>query len=658
MTQFATSITDYLSANPNLAILILFLVAFGEAMLFIGLFVPSTPVMIGAGALVGLGKLSLWPVLIAAAVGAIAGDAVSFWIGRRGKDRLIRVWPLASHPDLLVKGERFFARHGAISIFLARFVPVVKAVLPTVAGMSGMSPARFAVVNVLSAFVWSAAHLFPSMLVGRGLGVAATANPKVIELVAIVLVLGGLTWLVARLLFRKVVPWLAGVTRGVLDRWSVSQRSWLRQIGLRLTSATGASGLLVEALLAIAAVAALCILAVLIVLDPGLSRADAAIAGWVGGLQSDLATRIFLGLTMLADAQVLLPVAGTLLFGLALLREWRLTAVLATGFAATLAFVPVVKLLVHRARPTQIYSGADAFSFPSGHATHATVILGAAALILSASLPRRLRGLLYASVAVVILLVALSRVYLGAHWPTDVVAGILFGAIVLIAVAVLTRDRRSALSRPGLSAFVAVVFSGIFALHLSRDYTPALAFYAPGRVIQTVSATDWTAGTAKVPSDRTLLDGDPGEPMILQTDLPLADVVAGLEKRGWKTAEHSWLAEVADAALPTRSAINGLAPWPLTHLGRRPLATLTLQDSASPDRRRVLRIWDSGIRITGSSGQIVLLLSATTEFLEPLAVGFAMLDTDPHPSLDPASLQPDGTRLISLASKPPILTAK
>lgn len=77
MTQFVTSITDYLSANPTLAILILFLVAFGEAMLFIGLFVPSTPIMIGAGALVGLGKLGLFPVLIASALGAIAGDALS-----------------------------------------------------------------------------------------------------------------------------------------------------------------------------------------------------------------------------------------------------------------------------------------------------------------------------------------------------------------------------------------------------------------------------------------------------------------------------------------------------------------------------------------------------------------------------------------------------
>lgn len=656
MTQLATGITDYLAANPNLAVLILFLVAFGEAMLFIGLFVPSTPVMIGAGALVGLGKLSLWPVLIAAAIGAIVGDALSFWIGRRGKDRLLRVWPLARHPDLLATGERFFARFGGRSIFFARFVPVVKAILPTVAGMSGMSASRFAIVNVVSAFVWSAAHLFPSMLVGRGLGVAATANPKVIELVAIILVLGLLAWLAARFLFRRTVPWLAVAARQAFERWAASDRPWLRRTGRRLTSATEGSGILSELLLAVAATAALGILAILILFEPGLSRADAAIAGWVGGLRSDLATRVLLGVTMLADARVLVPVALILTGGLAAVREWRLAAVLAAAFAATLAFVPLVKLIVHRARPTQLYSGADAFSFPSGHATHATVVLGAAALMLAGSLRPRLRSLLYACVAVVILLVSVSRVYLGAHWPTDVVAGMLFGATVLITVAVLTRERRRALRRPGLAAVLGLALAGLFSVHLSRDYVATLAFYAPASAVQPVAFQDWTLGKVAVPQTRIVLNGDPGEPMILQTDLPLANVLADLQARGWTPTEASWLAEVADAALPTRSAIGNLAPWPLTHLGRRPLATLTRQDAASADRRAVLRVWDSGIRIAGPSGATVLLLSATTEFLEPLAAGFAMLDSEPSPATSPVPVGPAGTRLTVVPGQPPILT--
>ena len=65
---------DYFSAHPGWAIAIIFLIAMGEALLIIGLFVPSTAVLVGAGILVGTGHLAFWPVFLATAVGAIVGD--------------------------------------------------------------------------------------------------------------------------------------------------------------------------------------------------------------------------------------------------------------------------------------------------------------------------------------------------------------------------------------------------------------------------------------------------------------------------------------------------------------------------------------------------------------------------------------------------------
>jgi len=657
MTQLATNLTDYLSAHPYLAVLILFLVAFGEAMLFIGLFVPSTPIMIGAGALVGLGKLGLFPVLIASAAGAIAGDALSFWIGRRGKRHLVSIWPLSTHPELLATGERFFARHGSPSIFLARFVPVVKAVLPTVAGMAGMSPIRFAVVNVVSAFVWSAAHLFPAMLVGRGLGVAATANPKIIEFFGAVLILSVLAWITARLLARTVVPKLAGLGGKAAARWAGSERAGLRRIGRTLAAANRSPGLLARITLAVAAASGVLILAVLILLDPELSRADAALSGWVGAQKSELATQAMLAVTMLADWRVLFPLAVILLAYLALVRQGRLAAVMASVFAATLAFVPVVKLLMQRARPTELYNGAEAFSFPSGHATHATVILGAAALLMASSLRPWLRNLVYGGAAVLILLIAVSRVYLGAHWPTDVMAGMLFGAVVLIIVAFLTRDLRREMRRTGLSAVIVLAFASLYGVHLARNYSAAAAFYTPGPMIQTVARADWIGGKAAVPSARVLLDGDAGEPMLLQTDLALPDLVALLQSVGWSPADRSWMAEVADSVLPTRGDIGPLAPWPLAHLGQRPLATLIQDVAGSPASRHVLRVWDSGMRITGPDQRTVLLLSTTTEVLDPLGAGFFMLESEAGTEFDPALLAQGGLKTLPMPGLPPILMA-
>ncbi|MBY0352591.1 bifunctional DedA family/phosphatase PAP2 family protein, partial [Tabrizicola sp.] len=632
--------------------------AFGEAMLFIGLFVPSIPIMIGAGALVGLGKLGLFPVLIASALGAIAGDALSYWIGRRGKRHLTSVWPLATHPDLLVTGESFFARYGSLSIFLARFVPVVKAVLPTVAGMAGMAPLRFFVVNVLSALMWSAAHLFPSMLLGRGLGVAATANPKVIELFLGVLVLAILGWITARLLARRAVPKLADLSQRAASRLAVSDRPWRRWVARHLAQASSPSSILAEAMLAVAAGAGLVILAAMIVLDPELARADAAMSGWLRANQSDLATRIFLGFTMLADWRVLFPVAAVILGYVAVLRDWRLMAVLATAFASTLAFVPAMKLLIQRARPTSLYSGAEAFSFPSGHATHATVILGVAALLVASTLGTRLRGLVYGAVAALVMIIAVSRVYLGAHWPTDVIAGMLFGAVVLLAVAVLTREARQRMPRRGLSVVILLTLGSVFGVHIARDYGTTATFNSASPPLTTISRNEWRAGYPAMPAARTLLNGEPGEPMQVQTDLPLPDLVTSLQTTGWMPSDRSWIAEVADSALPTRAALDTLAPWPMTDLGQRPLATLTRAGTGTPASRTVLRIWDSGVRLAGPDARPVLVLSATVESLDPMMAGFEMLESAALDRLDPALPPFPGTTVTAVAGGPDILAAE
>ena len=219
MTQWISSFVDFLGAHAMLAVLFAFLVSFGEAMLIIGLFVPSTVVLVGLGTLIGLGKMAFLPVFAAAVTGAIAGDALSFWAGLHWKERIRAFWPFSHYGALISRGEQFIARHGGKSIFIVRFIPGVKAVVPTVAGMMGMSSARFALVNVASAFVWAAAHLLPAILLGRGLQVAHAANPRFVLLGGLALGLTLLLWIAMRL------------TRGVLiplaDRGRLQMALWL-----------------------------------------------------------------------------------------------------------------------------------------------------------------------------------------------------------------------------------------------------------------------------------------------------------------------------------------------------------------------------------------------------------------------------------------------
>ena len=112
MTQWVQPLIDYLSQNPGMAWAIAFVVAMGEALFVIGLVVPSTAVLVAIGTLVGLGKLSFWPVFAMTVLGAIVGDALSFWFGHVYKERVKTMWPFSNYPDALDRGVDFMKKHG------------------------------------------------------------------------------------------------------------------------------------------------------------------------------------------------------------------------------------------------------------------------------------------------------------------------------------------------------------------------------------------------------------------------------------------------------------------------------------------------------------------------------------------------------------------
>jgi undecaprenyl-diphosphatase len=158
-----------ISGNFWLSMGFIFAVSIGECVFILGLFVPSTPVLLVAGSLMALGKLPFWPIYLVAVLGAVIGDTISYWVGRALEQRIKEIWPFRNYRDQIARGEAFFARHGGKSVFIGRFIPGVKAVVPGIAGMLGMPWPRFFAINVLSAFCWAAAHIVPAMLLNAWL---------------------------------------------------------------------------------------------------------------------------------------------------------------------------------------------------------------------------------------------------------------------------------------------------------------------------------------------------------------------------------------------------------------------------------------------------------------------------------------------------------
>lgn len=160
------------SAHPGTAYGVIFLAALGESLAVIGMFLPGVVVMFAAGALIAEGSLVFWPACLLAILGAVSGDSLSYWLGRRYRDRLPHCWLFQRYPAPLERGLAFFHRHGGKSVFLGRFIGPLRAMVPLVAGLLNMSPRAFLLANLGSALPWAFAYLAPGMLFGVSLTVA------------------------------------------------------------------------------------------------------------------------------------------------------------------------------------------------------------------------------------------------------------------------------------------------------------------------------------------------------------------------------------------------------------------------------------------------------------------------------------------------------
>jgi membrane protein DedA with SNARE-associated domain len=145
----------FISANRDWAALIAFAFAFAETTAFLSIVIPSTAILVGVGAIVATGALDFTPIWLGAALGAIAGSTFSWWLGLRYGDRILRLWPLRDHPELVGKGTAAFARFGPAAILIGHFFGPLRSVVFLMAGMSRMGTLRFQSVNLAGAVAWA-----------------------------------------------------------------------------------------------------------------------------------------------------------------------------------------------------------------------------------------------------------------------------------------------------------------------------------------------------------------------------------------------------------------------------------------------------------------------------------------------------------------------
>ena len=164
MHSFIDQLIAFLSSHAGLAYLTVFLAALLEAVPIVGSVIPGSTIIFALSALVPGGELRLEWVLAAAIAGALLGDGSAFWVGHRSQREILASWPLSIYPRVIANSEAFFRRWGTLAVFLARFVPPVRAFVPITAGALGMTPALFYAVNIPAILLWAPAHVLPGVL--------------------------------------------------------------------------------------------------------------------------------------------------------------------------------------------------------------------------------------------------------------------------------------------------------------------------------------------------------------------------------------------------------------------------------------------------------------------------------------------------------------
>jgi membrane protein DedA with SNARE-associated domain/membrane-associated phospholipid phosphatase len=624
--------------HPTIALCAVALFAFAESLAVVGTFVPAALAMFVAGVLAGHGTLGMAATLGWATVGAVAGDAFSYELGRHSAV-MPRVLALAERrPALFAKAQEMIRRRGAASVAIARFTGPLRAFVPLLAGLARMPRPRFYLTNVSSALVWAPVHILPGALLGSSLQLAEAVSGR-LALLLVLLVL--LLWLAAWLatgLRRRIAPLVARGRDRVLTALRLRGG---RVAGLARAvldpAAPGGQAMLLGAMLLLAAGAVFLSVLEDVVTNDALLSADRSVFEFLQQLRTEDADRVMVAITELGSVGVLLPLIVVVAAWLLWRRCWRSARYWIACAAFGELMVQVLKHTLGRTRPVALYGGNERFSFPSGHATVSIVVLGFLAFLLARGQPLRWRQGIAVIVAIYVALVGFSRLYLGAHWFSDVVAGLSVGLAWIAFLAMLYTQRQISepmAQRPLAAVACLAILGSAFAWNHWRG--PAdLAMYLQVPQPHAMTGSAWAdGGWRELPVQRRELAGETGERFTLQWACDAAGVTRAMQLAGWQAAPP-WTAAAALLALTGTSDLAQRPVLPRLDGGRRAGLNFIAATHSGTGQRQVLRLWRSDVVLTSAAAEVPLWYGTLYEERR-LPGGFALRQT---PVLDATPLR-------------------
>ncbi|WP_087754317.1 bifunctional DedA family/phosphatase PAP2 family protein [Paraburkholderia caledonica] len=609
MEQAYLHLLHQLAGHPEWMLTVVFFAAFLESVAVIGTFVPGSTAMFLAGALTGTGSLSLGWVLAWAIVGAIAGDGLSFWLGSRYKKRIVKLWPFSRHPEVLEAGYRFFDKHGAKSVVLARFVGPLRAIVPVVAGMLGMSPVRFYAMNVLSALLWAPAHILPGVVFGASVLLAGAVSFRLVVVLALLVGSVWLSYRAAAFLLSHANAWSNAAGRH-LGSWACRHPGPLGRVARRMLDpqAPDATSVLLASLVVLVCGALFFgVLHQVITGDP-LTHVDESVYRFMQSVRTPWGDTVLAALATLGSSATLAALIVTVTLWMLLERRWRTVGYWLAAVVFSQMLIFALQFAMQRAAPNALMT--NTYAFPSNHVAATVIVYGFLAFLLARRVGM-LEGLLVVTAStLVVTVVALAGVYFGRYWVSDAIGGaaLSYVWVAIVALTAMLRHPESPPARSWMPAIVLVVVLASMGLQSGLGMMTPPGTPAPLPLAR-VTQQQWTLSVWKhLPCYRSDMGGDRKEPLTLQWVSDGDAIRRQLRSEGWlegtDVSAHSLLSlaspDVPAVALPVLPKLNNGVPSSLVFM--RPGDTRAERD--------VLRFWPSGYAVGDGAAAVPLWVGA------------------------------------------------
>ena len=604
---------NWLTANPGWAGFWVFVMSFVESLAFVGILVPGIIILFGIGALISLGVMDLLPIWLLGTLGALIGDIVSYAIGRRYRSSLADMWPFARFPKMLERGRQYFQDHGPKSVVIGRFIGPLRPVIPVTAGMLGLEPRRFLLVDIPACIAWTPAYLIPGMLFGASLEVASEYAGRMSLVLIIAVVVLWLTWWVIwtayEILASRSARWLRHFIR-----WLRRHPLFRRIAGPLLDS--NQPEVLSITMMGLLLVVIFWGMVILLFLSPFSATPqaiDQAVQAYALALRNHVADPLMIALTQLSRLSVLIPTSMAVL--LWLIGAGRKKAAL--HWLVAMGGGVVLQVLIGwalRSTPLLNEAGVNQQYDPSAALTLVTVVLGYFAVMIARELKRRKRKWPYVITGLLLSLLVLSRLYLGLDWLSGALVGVALGMAWTFVVGIAYRQRAMR-SFSGTAA--SLIFFGMLATTFAWQVEQNLesdiaALKVPLLKREIVAQKWWQSEWQSLPRERTPLKTVAAREFNFQYAGDPESLASVLAAFGWQeAAPANWRWTIL--SMNPKPSEQTLPPLKRDYLGRAD--TLLLHRlGGDPKAQETLRIWDSGVRLQ-PTGEAVFLGQIAEEFL-------------------------------------------